>query len=102
MKRAKADEEISSESDEDSVASATEDAASTESVQSTSSELININTATVEQLNGLYGIGEVKAQRIIDYRESHGEFSTTYDITNVDGIGDDTYNYIKDYITVDG
>ena len=62
--------------------------------------LININTATSEQLQTLSGIGESKAAAIIAYREENGYFESTEDITNVSGIGDSTYEKIKDYITV--
>jgi competence protein ComEA len=66
-----------------------------------SSARVNINTATVEQLAGLPGIGPVLAQRIIDYRTLHGPFTTVQDITQVPGIGDAILEKIKDRITVD-
>lgn len=65
-------------------------------------ELININTADKETLMTLTGIGEVKAQAIIDYREMNGTFSAKEDIQNVSGIGPATYENIKDQITVSG
>jgi len=49
--------------------------------------LININTATREQLESLPGIGPVLAQRIIDYREQHGPFQAVGQLTMVEGIG---------------
>ena len=61
--------------------------------------LININTATKEELMTLSGIGETKALAIISYREKT-PFTSIKDIKNVSGIGDSTYNEIKDYITV--
>lgn len=61
--------------------------------------LININTATKEELMTLSGIGETKALAIISYREKT-PFTSIEDIKNVSGIGDSTYNEIKDYITV--
>ena len=64
------------------------------------SGLININTADLTSLMTLSGIGEVKAQAIIDYREENGAFASTEDIMNVSGIADATYANIKDYITV--
>lgn len=63
--------------------------------------LVNINTASVAELQTLTGIGESKAAAIIDYRTQNGEFSTKSDIINVSGIGDVTYENIKDAITVD-
>lgn len=62
--------------------------------------LININTASKSELMTLSGIGEVKAQAIIDYRESNGAFVCVDDITLVKGIGDKTLEKIRDEITV--
>ena len=61
---------------------------------------ININEATSEELQNLEGIGEVKANAIIEYRNKNGNFKTTEDIKNVSGIGDSVYEKIKDNITV--
>jgi len=61
---------------------------------------ININTATVEELDVLYGIGYILAQRIIDYRAEYGAFETIEDIMKVDGIKDTVYEAIKDDICV--
>ena len=64
------------------------------------SSLININTASAEELEELPGIGETLALRIIAYREEHGPFQTIADISNVSGIGDGKLAAIQDYITV--
>jgi len=61
---------------------------------------ININTATKEELDTLPGIGEVTAQRIIDFREQHGNFQRIEDIMNVSMIGPKLFEQIKDKITV--
>jgi competence protein ComEA len=61
---------------------------------------ININTATVEELDTLPGIGPAFAQRIIEYRESNGPFMSIEDIVLVSGIGDATFAKIKDLITI--
>lgn len=61
---------------------------------------VNINTASLEALQTLTGIGPSKAQDIIDYRNQVGRFQKPEDITNVKGIGKGTYEKIKDKITV--
>lgn len=59
---------------------------------------VSINDGTKEELMTLSGIGEVKAQAIIDYRNKNGKFSKIEDLMNVSGIGESTYNQIKDNI----
>jgi competence protein ComEA len=62
--------------------------------------LLSINTATKDDLMTLPGIGESKAQSIIDYRDSNGTFQIIDDIKNVTGIGESIFDKIKDLITV--
>ena len=62
--------------------------------------LININTATVAELDTLPRIGPAIAQRIIDYRTTNGPFSSIEQIMNVSGIGPATFAQIRDLITV--
>lgn len=62
--------------------------------------LININTADLDTLVTLPGIGPAYGQRIIDYRNANGPFKTIEEITNVSGIGQVTFSNIKDLITV--
>ncbi|WP_297518130.1 helix-hairpin-helix domain-containing protein [uncultured Clostridium sp.] len=62
--------------------------------------IVNINSGTLEQLQTLTGIGEAKASAIIDYRESSGGFKTIEDITKVSGIGDKTFEKIRDRLAV--
>jgi competence protein ComEA len=65
-----------------------------------SAGLINLNTATVEELDSLPGIGPAIAKRIIDYRESASGFKNVEQITEVSGIGEATLTKIKDLVTV--
>lgn len=61
---------------------------------------ININTATIDQLMLLPGIGQVLAQNIIDYRNTHGNFQKAADLLLVEGIGEQRLDSIIDLITV--
>jgi competence protein ComEA len=63
-------------------------------------ELVNINTASVEELQVLPRIGPVVAQRIVDYREKNGAFEGTAELMNVNGIGEKTFSGLKHLITV--
>jgi competence protein ComEA len=63
---------------------------------------VNINTATKEDLDALPGIGPVKAQAIIDYRNANGPFKTPADIMKVKGIKEGEFGKIKDQIAVSG
>ena len=65
------------------------------------SDKININRATKDELMTLPGIGESKAEAIISYREEHGAFQSTEEITSIPGIKEGIYDNIKDYIVVD-
>ena len=62
--------------------------------------LVNINTASAEELESLPRIGPALAQRIIEYREKEGPFKTIEEIINVRGIGEKTFLEFKDRITV--
>ena len=61
---------------------------------------ININTASLDELMALDGVGEKKAQAIIDYRYENGRFNSIEELTNVSGIGEKTFEKNKDRITV--
>jgi competence protein ComEA len=61
---------------------------------------IDINTATLEELQTLPGIGPVLAQRIIEYRETYGPFVDIEELLNVEGIGESLLERIRDLITV--
>lgn len=62
--------------------------------------LININTATIDELMTLKGIGESKAEDIIAYREQNGGFKSIEEIMNISGIGENLYAKIKENITI--
>ena len=62
-------------------------------------KLVNINTATIDELKSISGIGEAKAKAIIEYRNKNGKFKAIEDIKNVSGIGDSLYEAIKEYLT---
>lgn len=61
---------------------------------------VNINTATVQDLQLVEGIGESRAKNIVAYRESIGGFSSVEELKNIDGIGDKLYEKISPYLTV--
>jgi len=62
---------------------------------------LNINTATVEELASLQGIGEKKAKSIVEHREKAGSFATIEDLKDVKGIGDKILEQIKDQIVAE-
>lgn len=63
---------------------------------------VNINTATVEELTTLKGVGEKRAQEIIEYRKKHGHFKSVDDLGKVPGIGPGLMKQIRSEITVSG
>lgn len=64
------------------------------------SSKININTATLEELDKLPGVGEATANKIISHREENGQFKNIEDIKNVNGIGDKKFEKMKELICV--
>jgi competence protein ComEA len=61
---------------------------------------VNLNTATVADLDGLPGVGPVLAQRILDWREEHGRFTSVEELQEVPGIGPATYADLRDRVRV--
>ena len=85
----------------------TEDTAKTENTPSmqiqdtnTKQDVININTATQEELDTLPGIGPATAAKIIAYRKEKGKFNNKEEIKEVSGIGEAKYEKIKEYISI--
>ncbi len=61
---------------------------------------VDLNTATLQQLDTLPGVGPVLAQRILDYRKAHGGFRSVDELRQVDGIGPSRYEQLKDLVSV--
>ncbi len=70
------------------------------SVWAAEPQQVNINTATVQELSQLKGIGPAYAAKIVAYREAHGLFAKSEDIVQVPGIGVKTFEMNKDRIVV--
>jgi competence protein ComEA len=62
--------------------------------------LLDLNQATVEQLDGLPGVGPVLAQRIVDWRTEHGRFASVDQLQQVSGIGPSKYSSLKSKVRV--
>jgi competence protein ComEA len=61
---------------------------------------VNLNTATLEQLDTLDGVGPATAQKILDYRQAHGGFSSVDDLADVPGIGPKRLEALRDKVQV--
>jgi len=66
----------------------------------TAARQLDLNTATVEELERLPEVGPTLAQRIVEYRAAHGPFRLAEEIVQVPGIGPKTYEALQEYITV--
>lgn len=66
----------------------------------TEDKRVNLNTATLEELDALPGVGPSTAKNIIAYRETHGGFAAPEEIMNVKRIGEKTFDKLKAHITV--
>ncbi|MEQ1837020.1 MAG: helix-hairpin-helix domain-containing protein [Candidatus Nitrotoga sp.] len=67
---------------------------------STALAAVNLNTATKEELDGVNGIGPVKAQAILDHRKKNGSFKSVDDLQNVKGFGNKSVNKVRSQLTI--
>lgn len=72
----------------------------TKTVSAAAAEKININTASVKELQKLEGVGRGVAQRIVEYREANGPFKRGEDLRKVDGVGTATFERNRERIVV--
>ncbi len=63
-------------------------------------EVLDLNTASLSDFTRLPGIGETKAQAILDWREAHGPFRAVEDLLSVEGIGEKTLENLRPYVAV--
>lgn len=64
-------------------------------------DLININSASIQELDSLPGVGEATANKIVNYREEKGKFNSIEEIKNVNGIGDKKFEELKSLISIE-
>jgi len=70
------------------------------SVRQVSLAAVNINTAPAEELQELPGIGPVLAERVVQYRQAHGPFTSVDQIKEVKGVGETLFEKVKDRLTL--
>ena len=73
----------------------------TSEVASQKGNKVNLNKANLSDLQSISGIGQKRAQDILDYREANGKFNSVDDLKNISGVGAKTLEKLKEYVTVD-
>ena len=86
--------------DEDRITQTAPDTVADVTAIQTEDKRVNLNTATLEELDALPGVGPSTAENIIAYREAHGGFAASEEIMNVKRIGEKTFEKLKEYIKV--
>ena len=92
--------EPTSAADEDRITQTVPDTVADVTAIQTEDKRVNLNTATLEELDALPGVGPSTAENIIAYREAHGGFAASEEIMNVKRIGEKTFEKLKEYIKV--
>lgn len=69
--------------------------------QAYAADKLNINTATVEELQQMSGVGQTRANAIVEYRQQHGPFAQVDDLLEVEGIGESTLNRNREILIVE-
>lgn len=100
FEKTKEDEKIINEGCQNGVNDLKNDACIKDEDKKIQTNKVSINTATIEELVQIDGIGEARAKAIIEYREANGNFEKLEDIKNVSGIGDSLFDKIKESITL--
>ncbi len=75
-------------------------AEATETVSRSEISVVNINSASADEMASVPGLGEKKSQAIVKFREKHGPFARVEDLKKVDGIGDKLFEKIRQYVIV--
>ena len=91
---------ISGTSSSNNTSSSTQRSVASKTGINNNNSKVNINTASIEELDTLPGIGETTANKIINYRNENGKFKSIEEIKEVSGIGDSKYEQIKDLIEI--